>query len=461
MRIVPLDDCPTLTEMVPIADIAASALVELGVLTGGSAAGGGIVTPAAIATSALVDLGVLNSDGTPSTAIVTPTTIATSALVELGVLNSDLTLAVPATVPQATIATAALTELGVIASDETPSATDQALAVDKVASVHGNLVDQGIALWDIAAIPRAVAEEYTKLTAAMSASSFGKAVDPAIVALLEGRVRAAAQVLNADAAYMLDIVLRVHDSLTTQGIAIWASTAIPHGVAEEYSKLTAGYAAAGFGKAIDPQVVALLESRVRTTAQVLNADAAFMLDMVLRVHDGLAAQGIASWTSAAIPHAVAEEYTKLTASYAAAAFGKAADPQVVALLEGRVRASATVLNADTAFMLDKVASVHASLDAQGVVWWDGTAVPRAFAEEYVKLTAAYAAASLGQKTDPAMIPALEGRVRKGVMVLQRRRQRAAGGAGGARRPGDAWHRALDRVRYSAGAGRSVCRAGRG
>ena len=48
---------------------------------------------------------------------------------------------------------------------------------------------------------------------------------------------------------------------------------------------------------------------------------------------------------------------------------------------------------------------------------DGTAVPRAFAEEYVKLTAAYAATSLGQKTDPAMIPALEARVRKGAMVL--------------------------------------------
>jgi hypothetical protein len=76
-----------------------------------------------------------------------------------------------------------------------------------------------------------------------------------------------------------------------------------------------------------------------------------------------------------------------------------------------------VLNADMPFMLGKVASVHASLDAQGVVWWDGTAVPRAFTEEYVKLTVAYAATSLGKQIDPAMIPALEGRVRKGAMVL--------------------------------------------
>ena len=221
VRVVPVDDSPTLTEMVPVATIA---------------------------TAALVELGVLNSDGTPSTAIVAPAAIATSALVDLGVLNSDLTMAVPATVPQATIATTALIELGVIASDETPSATDQALAVDKVASVHGALVDQGIALWDIAAIPRAVAEEYTKLTAAMSASSFGKSVDPAIVALLEGRVRVAAQVLNADAAFMLDMVLRVHDGLAAQGIASWTSAAIPHAFAEEYTKLTASYAAAAFGK---------------------------------------------------------------------------------------------------------------------------------------------------------------------------------------------------------------------
>jgi hypothetical protein len=417
VRVVPLDDSPTITEMVPVADIAAAALEELGVLTGGSAASGAIVTPTAIATSALVDLGVLNSDGTPSTAVVSPTTIATSALVDLGVLNSDLTLAVPATVPQATIATAALTELGVIASDETPSTADQALAVDKVASVHGSLVDQGIALWDVSAIPRAFAEEYTKLTAAMAASSFGRTVDPAVVALLEGRVRVGAQVLNADPAFMLDMVLRVHDSLFTQGIALWTSAAIPRALAEEYTKLTAAYTASAFGKSADPQVIALLEDRVRKSAQVLNADPAFMLDMVLRVHDGLAAQGIASWASTAIPHAFAEEYTKLTAGYAAAAFGKAIDPQVVALLEGRVRAGATVLNADMPFMLGKVASVHASLDAQGVVWWDGTAVPRAFAEEYTKLTAAYAAASLGQKTDPATIPALEARVRKGVMVL--------------------------------------------
>ena len=92
-------------------------------------------------------------------------------------------------VPVATIATMALTELGVIASDETPSATDQALALDKVASVHAALDAQGLVWWDGTAVPRAFVEEYVKLTAAQASTSFGKASDPASLALLEGRIR--------------------------------------------------------------------------------------------------------------------------------------------------------------------------------------------------------------------------------------------------------------------------------
>ena len=51
-------------------------------------------------------------------------------------------------VPAATIATMALVELGVIASDEVPSPADQALALDKVASVFAALDAQGVVWWD-------------------------------------------------------------------------------------------------------------------------------------------------------------------------------------------------------------------------------------------------------------------------------------------------------------------------
>ena len=90
-------------------------------------------------------------------------------------------------VPVATIATMALVELGIIASDEAPIPSDQALALDKVASVHAALDAQGLVWWDGTAIPRAFVEEFVKLVAAQASSSFGKATDPAALALLEGR----------------------------------------------------------------------------------------------------------------------------------------------------------------------------------------------------------------------------------------------------------------------------------
>ena len=61
--------------------------------------------------------------------------------------------------------------------------------------------------------------------------------------------------------------------------------------------------------------------------------------------------------------------------------------------------------------------VHAALDAQGVVWWPVGSVPRAFTEEYTKLVALFAATSFGKPSSPQEVALLEGRVRKGVMVL--------------------------------------------
>src|SRR4249920_1652171 len=92
-------------------------------------------------------------------------------------------------IPVATIATMALVELGIIASDEVPLPSDQALALDKVASVHAALDAQALVWWDATAVPRAFTEEYAKLAAGQMASSFGKTVDPATVAMFEGRIR--------------------------------------------------------------------------------------------------------------------------------------------------------------------------------------------------------------------------------------------------------------------------------
>jgi hypothetical protein len=141
-------------------------------------------------------------------------------------------------VPVATIATMALVELGVIASDESPSPTDQALALDKVASVHAALDAQAMVWWDATAVPRAFVEEYTKLAAAQMASSFGKVVDPANVALFEGRVRRGAMgIASHDIA--VEGVMAVHTDLVGKGIARWSSNDIPEMAAMPYEMLAA------------------------------------------------------------------------------------------------------------------------------------------------------------------------------------------------------------------------------
>ena len=181
-------------------------------------------------------------------------TIAQQALRLLGVrvvpLDDSPTLS--EMVPVATIATNALVELGVIASDETPSATDQALVVDKLASVHASLDAQGVVWWASGSVPRAFAEEYTKLTAAMSASSFGKTVDPAVVALLEGRVRKGAMVFSADDNAQ-QAVQAVHGDLVMRGIARWTTWDIPDPVGDHYVTLAADRLAPLFGVQTDPK----------------------------------------------------------------------------------------------------------------------------------------------------------------------------------------------------------------
>ena len=167
-------------------------------------------------------------------------TIAQKALRRLGVrvvpLDDSPTLT--EMVPFATIATAALVELGVIASDETPIPSDQALMLDKVASVHAALDAQGVVWWAVGSVPRAFTEEYIKLTATQAASSFGKTADPAIVAMLESRINKGAMVLSADDNAQ-QAVQAVHDDLVMRGIARWTSLDIPDPVGEQYAVIAA------------------------------------------------------------------------------------------------------------------------------------------------------------------------------------------------------------------------------
>ena len=180
-------------------------------------------------------------------------TIAQKALRRLGVrvvpLDDSPTLT--EMVSFATIATAALVELGVIASDETPIPSDQALMLDKVASVHAALDAQGVVWWAVGSVPRAFTEEYVKLVALFAATSFGKPSSPQEVALLEGRIRKGAMVLSADDNAQ-QAVQAVHDDLVMRGIARWTSLDIPDVVGEQYAIMAADRLAPLFDEGPDP-----------------------------------------------------------------------------------------------------------------------------------------------------------------------------------------------------------------
>lgn len=154
-------------------------------------------------------------------------------------------------VPPATIATNALLELAVIASDETPSTADQALALAKVQQVQDSLASQALVWWSNDGVPRAVAEEYTKMAAAMLASSFGKQSDLGAYQTLEQRVRRMALILSAQNVAE-EAIMAVHAQLEAQGLLRWSSVDIPDAVAEGYVIRAAAMLAPSFDKPADP-----------------------------------------------------------------------------------------------------------------------------------------------------------------------------------------------------------------
>lgn len=160
---------------------------------------------------------------------------------------------ITATVPVVTIATTALQELGVIAADEAPAAADQALAEAKVRAVHASLIANTGVTWNEAAIPAAVAEEYAKLTAAQAASSFGKAANPEVVALLEARVKRTTQVIYAPE-MATNAIMDVHRGLVATGRAEWTTQDIPPAVESSYVVLACIALAPQFGVQFDARL---------------------------------------------------------------------------------------------------------------------------------------------------------------------------------------------------------------
>lgn len=185
---------------------------------------------------------------------VTVSTLAERSLRRIGVsiVPLDDSPVMTEFVPMPAIATMALQELGVIAADETPSASDQALALDKVKSVHAALDAQGVVWWGADAAPRGFAEEYTKLTASAMASSFGRQADPKIVEYLEQRVRQGVMEMSAhDVA--VEAVMATHNHLVATNVARWSVFDIPSYAEMPYEMLAALSLGPKFDRQVDPQ----------------------------------------------------------------------------------------------------------------------------------------------------------------------------------------------------------------
>jgi hypothetical protein len=211
--------------------------------------------------------------------MTTPATLGEQALRQLGVAVVPVAdrPALTTQVAADTIATDALIALGVIASDETPSATDQALALAKLRAVQASLAAQALVWWPDTAVPQAVAGEYESLTAIHLASSFGKQADPNRIAALEARVKHIALVLSApDTATAA--VLDIHNELAATGRVRWTSEDIPRPAERAYVDLAANQLAPLFGAKADPaseisarrllaQLIALPSSGERTQAE--------------------------------------------------------------------------------------------------------------------------------------------------------------------------------------------------
>lgn len=128
-------------------------------------------------------------------------------------------------------------------------------------------------------------------------------------------------------------------------------------------------------------------------------DQALAAAKVEAVHASLVAQGLVSWASTAIPQSVSEEYTKLVAVHLATSFGKQANPEALALMEGRIRKVALVLSAP-ALATEAVMGVHQDLAALGRVRWSVWDIPGYIEGPYVSLAAASLAPQFALKFDP-------------------------------------------------------------
>jgi hypothetical protein len=271
VAVVPVADRPALNTKVAPGDIATNALIELGVIATDEVPTEHAVVVAVdtIATTALTKLGVIASDETPSTTDLALARAAVTAVHDALVAQGSvewLSTAITTAVAEEYAGLAVLHLASSFGKTGDPqmlpllegriaavSRVQRAynLALSKVTQVQASIASQANVTWDNTGVPTAIAEEYTRLTAMQLASSFGKQVDPQMLAVFEARARRMAMIL-AGPASAEDAVQAVHDDLAARGLARWTTFDIPPGADLPYEMLAANRLAPLFDKQADP-----------------------------------------------------------------------------------------------------------------------------------------------------------------------------------------------------------------
>jgi hypothetical protein len=242
-----------------------------------------------------------------------------------------------------------------------------------------------------------VQDEYGLLVAVEMAPFLDTQFDRALVGQAEQRVGRVAGLLRAQAGAE-DRINAVHQSLIAQGLADWASSAIPASVSDAYVALARFDLGPVYDKTVDAGSVPVAEAHIKRVALVSRAQA-LAEARVSAVADGQIAQGNASWTAAAIPQAVAEEYVGLVAITLAPMLGMQADLKAIPAFEARIRQMAMIARAQ-ALAEQAVEAVHADLVARGKTRWTLSDIPTAAERVYVLLAAAQLCFEFGRPANP-------------------------------------------------------------
>ena len=269
----------------------------------------------------------------------------------------------------------------------------QARAEAQVAATHEMLVAEGLADWTL--VPSAVAEPYARLVAAALAPMFGRPVEDTGPAMNEVR-RYVLSGLRGQALAVAK-VRGVHEMLNALGLVTWPVTAVPAAYADDYANLAALELAPVMGR--DPgdtdKEMAAVVARLERAGFVRDVTAR-AVDRVRSAYDQLNAMGVVDFDISAIPASMVDAMADLVT----ASLKPASDVKDLQDTFKRVRLIAMSGPAGAKLAEQKVRSVHASLDARGMVRWSLYDLPDYAEEPYVLIAASWLAPEVDVKPDP-------------------------------------------------------------